>query len=267
MTDQPRQFFFQPDGKWLVPQPLAKGPWGQTLHGRIFGALFAREVDSFLAEDAELICSRLTVDIFKPGAMAPVMVSSQVIRNGRRIVVLESTIEQENGAIAQGKAVLLRRSEQPEGELPSTPAWDVPTPLDPGTGLVRRDNRANAMWESWIIAEDGDRENRLRKGLWMRELHDLIEGEPLTPMVRLGAAGDVVHPVGNASTAGLGFINADYTMYLGREPRGDYIGIQPYGHISDAGVAAAQCIAHDLEGPFGFIATTAIANSMARANS
>jgi hypothetical protein len=63
-----------------------------------------------------------------------------------------------------------------------------------------------------------------------------------------------------ASDRGLNFINADYTIYLGREPRGEYIGIQPYGQVSDRGVAVGQCVVHDLDGPAGFVATTAVAN-------
>jgi hypothetical protein len=274
VSDQPstaRQAFFVPDGDLLVPRPLARGPWGPTLHGRVFGALCAREVERHRAADPDLACVRLTVDIFRAGALAPVGIDTRVIRAGRRILVIEATISQDGAAIGQGKAVLLRRSEQPEGQLPRTPRWEVPTPLDGDPRLVASEDGPTAMWQSWTLAEDADAEGaarqfRLRHGLWMRELHDLVEGEDPTPLVRLAAAADVAHPVGNSSAAGLGFINADYTVYLGREPRGDYIGIQPDGHISEAGVGVAQCIGHDLDGPFGFIATAALANSMARAN-
>jgi acyl-coenzyme A thioesterase PaaI-like protein len=265
-TEPARQSFFVADGDTLVPQELAKGPWGRTLHGRVFGALCARAVDERLAADPGLICSRLTVDIFRAATLDPVRVTSRVVREGRRIVVLEVRIEQESGPVGEGKAVLLRRGEQPPGDLLATPRWDVPTPEQMGSPRPPMPGRT-PMWDSWLIADVSDTEFRLRGGLWMREIHDLVEGEPLTPMTRLGAAGDVAHPVANSSTVGLGFINADYTIYIGREPRGDVLGIQPYGHVSADGVASAQCVVHDLDGPVGFFATTAIANSMARANS
>jgi hypothetical protein len=66
--------------------------------------------------------------------------------------------------------------------------------------------------------------------------------------------------VANTSDQGLSFINADYTVYLGREPEGEHVGIQPSAHISDRGVAAGHCVAHDLRGPVGFITTSAVAN-------
>ncbi len=261
----PKQAFFVPEGDTLVPQPLAKGPWGQTLHGRIFGALCARAVDEYLAADEGLMCARLTVDIFRAATMDPVRVSTRVVRQGRRILVLETRIEQESGPVGEGKAMLLRKSEQPPGELLETPRWDVPTPDQLGAPRPPSPGRP-PMWESWLIEDNSPNESRLRSGLWMREIHDLVEGEELTPLVRLGATGDIAHPIANSSTEGLGFINSDYTIYLGREPRGEYLGIQPYGHVSSFGVAAGQCVVHDLEGPIGFFAAGAIANSMARAN-
>ncbi len=97
-------------------------------------------------------------------------------------------------------------------------------------------------------------------GLWIRDIHPLITGEPLTPLVRVAMAADLSSPVSNASDRGLSFINADYTVYLGREPAGEYVGIQPSAHISDRGVAVGQCVIHDLRGPAGFVTTTAVAN-------
>jgi hypothetical protein len=43
--------------------------------------------------------------------------------------------------------------------------------------------------------------------------------------------------------------------------------MQPYGQVSEDGVAVGQCIAHDVDGPFGYVTTAAVANDMAQANS
>ena len=96
--------------------------------------------------------------------------------------------------------------------------------------------------------------------MWVRDVYPLIAGEELTPLVRVAMAADLASPQTNSSDRGLPFINADYTVYLGREPQGEYLGIQPYGHISERGVAAGEAVAHDVAGPLGFIATTAVAN-------
>ena len=106
----------------------------------------------------------------------------------------------------------------------------------------------------------GGADGAVTGGLWIRDVHPLITGEQLTPLARVAMAADLASPVSNFSTHGLSFINADYTVYLGREPQGEYVGIQPSAHISEAGVAAGQCVVHDLDGPVGFVATAAVVN-------
>ncbi|MDR1999338.1 MAG: thioesterase family protein [Frankiaceae bacterium] len=255
--------FFTPDGAALVPQPFARSPWGQILHGRLIGGLAARAADGVLADDPELTCSRITVELFRSAPLEPVAVSTRTIRAGRRIMVIETTVEQGGEPIGQGKAVLLRRSEQPPGILPPPPAWHAEPPADLDEPRQAGHSGWRAPWDSWPVAPSEGAAGA-RGGMWMRDRHPLVAGEPLTPLVRIGIAADLASPIGNSGSAGLGFINADYTLYLSREPRGELIGIQPHGHLSDRGVAVAQCIAYDLDGAFGFLGTTAVANSLAR---
>jgi Thioesterase-like superfamily len=258
--------FFEVDGDDLIPTEISASPWGAVLHGRLIGGLTARAVEQARAQDPELVCARLTIDMFRSAPLDPMRVSVRPIRSGRRIAVLEVTVEQEKGPIGQGKALLLRRSEQPEGTFRQTPAWASPGPeqLGPprspvgGKGLSRSGYRFLAPWQSWTVPGSS---GPLSDGIWIRDVYPLIAGEELTPLERLGMAADLASPQTNSSDRGLSFINADYTVYLGREPQGEYIGIEPYGHISSRGVAAGQAVAHDQLGPVGFVATAAISNS------
>jgi Thioesterase-like superfamily len=258
--------FFAADGDALIPADFASSPWGAVLHGRLIGGLTARAVEQAHAGDPDLMCSRLTIDMFRSAPLAPVRVTARPVRSGRRIAVLEVTVENDDGPVGQGKAVLLRRSQQPEGTFRPTPPWNVPTPLElgPPPAPAAAARRWSPPWQSWNIGPSGSMTGALRAGLWIRETHPLVTGEQLTPLVRLSMAADLASPVSNASDRGLDFINADYTIYLGRDPQGEYVGIQPYGHVSERGVAVGQCVVHDLQGAVGFVATTAVANSMAR---
>jgi hypothetical protein len=254
--------FFRADGDALIPAAFATSPWGQVLHGRLIGGLTARAVELARAGDPDMFCSRLTIDMFRSAPLAPVRATARSIRSGRRIAVLEVTVENDDGPVGQGKAVLLRRSEQPEGAFRPTPGWDVPAPPELGPPLAGAAGaRWTAPWESWRIGPAAQTGAAWSEGMWIREVHPLISGEPLTPLVRVAMAADLASPVANASDRGLAFINADYTIYLGRDPVGEYVGIQPYGHVSERGVAVGQCVLHDLQGPAGFIATTAVANA------
>ena len=250
--------FFHADGHALVPADFATSPWGRVLHGRLIGGLTARAAERARAGDPDLACGRLTIDMFRSAPVAPVRVGTRTIRSGRRIVVLEVTVEQDDGPIGQGRAVLLRRSEQPDAPSLRTPRWDVPAPPDLGPPLPPRPGRAwTPPWHMWRLGGPSG-------GMWIKEAHPLVTGEDLTPLVRLALAADLASPAANSSADGLHFINADYTVHLGREPRGEYTGIQASGHVSDRGVGAGQCVVHDLDGPVGFIATTVVANARAR---
>lgn len=253
--------FFQVDGDTLIPASFATSPWGQVLHGRLIGGLTARAAEQARAGDPELACSRLTVDMFRSAALKPVTVSTMPVRTGRRIVVLDVTIEQDDGPIGAGRVVLLRRSDQPAGTFRPAPTWDAPTPMQLGPPQSASSPRWTAPWESWRVgAHDTTPGGMMTDGLWIRDIHPLITGEDLTSLVRLAMAADLSSPVSNSSDRGLSFINADYTVYLGREPEGEHIGVQPSAHISDRGVAAGQCVIHDLRGPVGFVTTAAVAN-------
>ncbi|HEX3715268.1 MAG TPA: acyl-CoA thioesterase domain-containing protein [Trebonia sp.] len=259
--------FFRLDGEALVPAAFATSPWGEVLHGRLIGGLTARAAELARAADPELTCSRLTIDLFRSVPLAPVRVTTRPVRAGRRIAVLEVTVEQDGGLVGQGRAVLLRRSEQPAGTFRSLAAWDAPTPPQLGPPPPAAARRWNPPWESWVVAGPGgvdEGATGMSGGLWIRDIHPLIAGEELTPLVRLAMAADLASPVSNFSERGLSFINADYTVYLGREPEGEYVGIQPSAHISERGVAAGHCVLHDLRGPVGFATVAAVANPAMR---
>ena len=90
-----------------------------------------------------------------------------------------------------------------------------------------------------------------RKFAWVRELRPLIAGDPMTPFVRVALAGDVTSALTHWGTGGLRYINADFTMTLGRLPDGDYIGLASDGHNGGRGVASGSATLFDRHGPIG----------------
>lgn len=254
-------WFFQAQDDWLVPAPIAKGSWGNTLRGRLLGGLVGRDVELFRTDHSGFRCARLTIDMFRPPLIRPLRTETSIVRDGNRIKVLETTILQEDGPIGQGKSVLLLEAEQPRGPFREPPPWGTDQPLSAGARLRATQAVLPATWDTWVA----EGTSGWSEGAWMRETYRLVAGEDLTPLVSLAVLADTVSPVGNWREGGSGFINADYTVYLGREPRGQHFGFQPYGHVSESGVAAACCAIHDLTGPIGFVATAALANDRARA--
>jgi len=245
----------------LVPGPHARSPWSdQMLHGRLLGGLMARTIERDHAGEG-LHFARFTVDLYRNSPLIPLRIETTRIRDGRRIRVVDAAITGGNGPVARASAVLLRRGAQPDGEIWTAPAWDAP---DPGT-LGPAPSRGWASFDMWPIDPEGKVGEGFAVGgrhrAWLRETHPLVAGEALSPLVRVVLAADMASPIAHFSSAGLMFINADYSLNLSRLPLGDAVGIEGAGHLSDEGIAVGQCVMYDTAGPIGFCATSAVANS------
>jgi hypothetical protein len=98
--------------------------------------------------------------------------------------------------------------------------------------------------------------------VWMRLRHPLLAGEPASPLARAAATADF----GNGVSAVLPFerflfINADLSLHLQREPRGEWIGLQARTLLHPGGTGLAESVLHDLDGPFGRAFQTLVVQS------
>lgn len=258
--------FFRLEGGTLHPTPRCVSPWDvRALHGRVLNGLIAYEVESAYADSA-FQPVRLTVDMFRVAPMVPLQVTTRLIRDGNRIRVVDASILtaaptadgiDAGTEIARGSVVFLRRSEQPPGEIWSPPPWSVPEPesvplADPAT-LPRA-----PQWEVRRIR--GDMRTAGPKEAWTRETNQLVAGVEPSGFVRAAQVADYASPLANSGTDGLHFVNADTTLYLHRDPEGEWIGVELAAHHSSAGVAIAECVLHDRDGAFGRSSVCAVAN-------
>lgn len=243
--------YFTKTGGHYTPAPHARSWWtAGMLHGRLLGGLMARTLENEHRADG-FHFARLTVDLFRNAPFEPVAVSTESLRDGRRIRVTEAKVTASTGVVARATAVQLRIGEQPEERPAPAPDWDVPRP----ESLAER-KPGNAL-QQWFIPGDG---RTTPRGLWMREACELVAGEALSPFVRAALAADAASPMAHRSETGLAFINADYSLYLSRPPVGEYLGLESGGHASTDGVAVGQCALYDEAGHLGWCATAAVAN-------
>jgi hypothetical protein len=99
-----------------------------------------------------------------------------------------------------------------------------------------------------------------RKCLWARDRWQLVAGEELSPVVRAALAADLPNPLANSGAEGLQFINADLTLFLGRPPVSEWIGVEVAGHIGHDGIAVGTCTLYDTSGAIGSSSVCAVAN-------
>lgn len=212
--------------------------------------------------------------------MAPLIVRGEVIRTGRRIKVIDVHITTNNPdkgfiEIARGSVVMLRRSENPPGTIWSPPEWDIQAPEED----VPMPNESSSkkhlpMWQT-IDVEDGpprqitgsrDQRHKIgRRRAWIRETHNLIEGEPSSQLVRVAQVADVANPFANSGTDGLNYINADVSLYLQRNPVGSWIGTESFYHGADNGISVGTISLYDKAGKIGTSTVCGLAQIPVRA--
>ncbi|MFE3455605.1 acyl-CoA thioesterase domain-containing protein [Nonomuraea sp. NPDC059194] len=250
-------FFALTQGEF-VPAPHAHSPWAtDMLHGRLLGGLAARALEAEHGEEG-LRFARLTVDLFRNTPLLPIAVETVKVREGRRIRVADAVLSTAQGPVARASAVLLREGEQPPGETLPTKQWDAPVPDGPPVTQGLR-----LPFDLWQLTAWGVDPGPHRA--WVREAFPLVEGEEVTPFTHAALAADFASPLSNVGTAGLHFINADYTLTLSRLPRSRELGMEASGHLSADGIALGQCVMHDTMGPIGYCVVTAVANTATRA--
>ncbi|SEP02500.1 acyl-CoA thioesterase domain-containing protein [Trujillonella endophytica] len=233
---------FTADGDALVPSASARSPWSdEMLNGHHVGGLVAWGVERD-SPDADLQVTRLTVDMVRPVPMRPLRVLTRRVRDGRRLRSVDVSVVDGDVEVARGSALLLRRSEQPDDEPWAPRPWEVPPPeaIEGSTG--------GAM--SFEIRPIGDW-NGAQGRVWLRERVPFVAGEPLTPLVRAALMADFANPLANSGGRGLEFINADVTLYLARDPRGEWIGMESTGHLGADGVGVGTAWLYDRDGRIG----------------
>jgi hypothetical protein len=253
MANEP---FFRIDGAHYVPTSASRGPWNpNSLHGRVIAGLLGAEIER-LHRAPDFIPARLTVDMYRLPDLSPVEVTTRVVRDGNRIKVIDA--EFISGGVSAGRATcqLLKRTENPTGNVWKPPVWKAPKPADIPPPEPSH-HPMGGMWAMRRIA--GDFGTVGQKQVWMSEVRELVEGRALTPFVRVAVSADFASPAAHAGDQGLEFINSDVTVYLHREPRGEWIGYEVVNHGATDGVAVGECFLYDEEGPIGTASCAALA--------
>jgi hypothetical protein len=254
----PNEPFFHKENDRFQPTRAGVGPWDpNSLHGRLIVGLLGAEIERQYG-GPDYMPARLTVDMYKLPDLSPVEVVTRVVKDGYRLKVVDAEFISAGVSAGRATCQLLRKTENAPGTVWRPPAWDAPKPDD----IAPPPDPRAALGGMWamrpIDGEFGKPATRPRK-TWMKEVRELVGGEPLTPFARVAVAADFASPFANSGDQGLGYINSDVTVYLHREPAGEWIGFEVADHGATAGVAVAHCRVHDEEGPIGWASCTALA--------
>ena len=252
--------YFSRVGETYHPRSFARGGWGESISGHVVGGLLAWGAER-VVDDSAFLPARLTVDLPRPTALKPVDVQARVVRNGKRLRLVEAAVLQDDTVVAQATALFLRRGEQPAGHIwsPDIEMPPIPAEVEPsGRALFVR----SYGWGIPVQNPDPDWTGGSgAKFTWLQLSQPLIEDEPLTPFTCAAMAADVTGSLVNWSSDGLKFINADYTLTLSRLPDGPMIGMASAGHCTQDGIATGSATLFDQHGKIGISMSVSVAQS------
>jgi hypothetical protein len=238
--------YFESAGSGVLPRPHAHAPWGQDmLHGRLLGGLAARALEAEHGATGWR-AARLTVDLFRPAAMATVEIDVRPVRAGRRLKVIDALMRCDGHEVGRATAVFLAESDEPPGRIwhPQQEPWPDPDSIE----TSQPGSTDHEGW--WFRTVRGGFGSGEQTRVWTRETTPLVDDEPLSPFVRAALTGDIACPLANSSDQGLHYINADYTMLIGRYPVGEWIGLEVTQQIAADGISMGSSTLVDEIGPF-----------------
>jgi hypothetical protein len=235
----------------FVASEYARGPWDPNAqHGGAPAALLMRAFEQLPSDDG-LALARVTYELLRPAPIGPLEVRAEIIRPGRRVQLLEASLVADGGIeVVRARALRVQRAQAGDagvggGAPPTGPGDGRPMSLE----LPHRPMFApDAVEIRFVTGGWGDNPC----AAWFRLCRPLVTGETPSPLQHLAAAGDF----GNGISATLSwddylFINPDLTLYVEREPVGEWICLESQTRIWAGGIGIAESVLYDSRGRVG----------------
>jgi hypothetical protein len=242
---------FTPNKRGYVPSDHARGPWDRAaMHGGPPAALMAGVMEA-LPTEAPMAVVRITVEIFRPVPLRPVEVAARIERDGRRVQMLTATLTDGNTELCRATAWRMRIADL---DLGDQPAPEVPF-AGPAESVAHTPESDDPAFHRTGVEMRYARGSFIEQGpatVWMRLTAPVVAGQTTTPLQRAVSAADFGNGVASALPWGqFLFINTDLTVYLHRQPQGEWICLDAGTDVDRRGVGVAHSRLYDERGAIG----------------
>lgn len=259
---------FESRGGALLPTELTRGGWSdEAQHGSPPAGILGRAVEA-VPTSVPMQVVRFTVDLFRAVPLSPLSVSTELVRDGKRIQVVDASLHAGGVEVGRARALKIRLTELPDTDLGTTSLDDEPPhpgpeelqPLDWKGVFGDHDDRLRFHTDAVEIRTvDGSFVKPVPGNSWFRLSCRLLEGEELTPFQRLAVMADLA----NGNSQALDplkwlFVNPDITLYVYRLPRGEWIGMRSVVHQAAHGIGITETSVYDRHGRVGHISQAQI---------
>lgn len=237
------------DGRFVATE-LASGPWDPNAQiGGAPAALLARAFELVPAADG-LILGRVTYDFIRVAPVGPVSVRAEVAREGRRVQLLEGAMLADGVEVVRARALRVHRASAGVSAANAPAPPPGPEAGRPGElpGLHRPRFATDANEVRFVAGGFGGGPGTA----WFRLTSPLVGGERASPLQRLAAAADFGAGLSSMlDRENYLFINVDMTLYVDREPVGEWICLESATRISEDGIGLAESVLFDERGRVG----------------
>lgn len=263
-TDARSGPLFERSGEGYAPTVRARGPWSpDTLHGSPVAALLAycaeRRLDQSGAARGGVRLARLTVDLSRPVPFDELQVEVSPRREGRRLTVFDLSVSASERVLIRASALCLRADAE-RGSVGSEFGSAIPGAPEDADQI--RVDRAGNRWVSYpgtlemrhVVSPGGESPPIV----WIRADAPVVADGELSGTVRAAGIADFVSPFANMQPGRSGYVNADLTMYLHRQPAGEWQWVRVVSRGAADGLATAQAILGDRLGAYGGCAAASL---------
>lgn len=242
---------YRVNGNSVVTSPNAAGPWDRRMqHGSAPSALVTWTAER-IPTPVPMNIARVTIDLMRPVPVAPLVIETKVLREGRKIQLCEVKLLAEGVQVVGATVLKIKRQPQPLPDDVKDLAVTLPSPED---SLVEDDHGATSPFAGMVSmrAARGRFGQAGAGAIWFRFDHPLVEGEAVSQAMRAVLAADF----SNGTASALDFrawtyINADLTVSLARQPVGEWILLDGESWIGPDGAGLAMSRLADRQGYFG----------------
>jgi hypothetical protein len=242
---------FRVDGNDVVTSPFAAGPWDPSMqHGSPPAALVVWAAER-IATPVAMRVARVTVDLMRPVPVAPLVIESEVLREGRKIQLCAIRLLARGVVVVSATVLKIKAQAQ---QLPSdaiTPPVELPGP--DRSRVEPADFSSSPFVTGMSLRAARGRFGSPGPGaIWYRVDRPIVEGAAVSQAMRAMAAADFC----NGTSPVLDFrewtfLNADLTVNFAREPVGEWVLVDAETWIGPDGAGLAIARLADTGGYFG----------------
>ena len=261
-------------GDIFSPSIHAGSPWSiTTQHGGPINALFMYGMETAALDKPKRVV-RLSVDILRPVPREPLRLNTRILREGRRLAVVDAVLECESDGmpVAVARAQLLQDREDHKPLFPHAATPIPPLKTANRTDLIseaRRQEGPPGFHLNIEMRHGADKNGPIGWFTWSGEL---ITGLATSPAQRCAAICDLATIVsGRMRLSGHGgwdnnirfaMLNTDTIIQFLRPPIGDWFAFHAPSIFDERGVGITEARLHDKTGALGQVVQTLASNAL-----